>query len=99
MVLLVQPTVSVCGKNSLFSHIKKFTLNHTVIHKKHPCDLFIITKSKGKQYSSLFHCRISKKILLQMCSPYLKYVTTLPCEIWMLKIATELSLIIQLKVN
>jgi len=31
--------------------------------------------------------------------PHLKCVTTLPCEIWMLKIAIELALIIQLRVN
>jgi len=38
--------------------------------------------------------RESKKI-----PPHLKCVTTLPCEIWMLKIATELALIIQSRVN
>jgi len=27
--------------------------------------------------------------------PHLKYVTTLPCEIWLLKTTTQLALIIQ----
>jgi len=59
-------------------------------------------ESKVNRFSKFFHCRISKKILyipLQKFPPHLKSVTTLFCEIWMLKISTELALIIQSVVN
>jgi len=36
---------------------------------------------------------------LQKLPPHLKCSTTLPCEIWMHEIATELALVIQSKVN
>ena len=53
---------------------------------------------KSEPISKILYCWISKKILYvplpKKFPAHLKYVTVLPCEIWKLKTATELVLII-----